>query len=112
MGHYILLLNCILSAVARVETISNTMNMHNEVKGVLNVKQFLRVTGFFELLFGALLLEYGNALLRVPQCPAMRTCGGPLPDPSLYNTVGLALVVIGLIQIAASFYIGRNRKLD
>jgi hypothetical protein len=77
----------------------------------MKTESLLRVTGFFELLAGALLLEYGNALLRVPQCPAVpgRGCA-PLPDPGLYNTVGLVLVVIGLIQIAASFYIARTHS--
>ena len=104
-------ITCILAAVVRAETISNTTNIHNEGKGILKVKGFLRLTGFFELLAGALLLEYGNALLTVPQCPALPHCGGPLPNPGPYNTVGLVFVVVGLIQIAASFFIGRNRKL-
>ena len=75
------------------------------------------MTGFFELLVGVLLVQYAQAasvMPQGPQCPAVPVvppCGGPLPDYGLYDTVGLVLVVIGLIQIAASFYVGRNRKL-
>ena len=76
----------------------------------MKVEGFLRLTGFFELLVGVLLLEYANAASVLPQCPVGAGCGGPLPDYSLYNTVGLVLVVIGLIQIAASFYIAHTRS--
>lgn len=76
----------------------------------LKVEGFLRLTGFFELLIGGLLLQYANALLSVHQCPAVPRSCGPVPDPGPYNTVGLVLVVIGLIQIAASFYIARTHS--
>ena len=77
----------------------------------MKVERLLRVTGFLELLVGVLLVEYAGAASVLPSCPAVPGCGGPRPDYGLYNTVGLVLVVIGLIQIAASFYVGRNRKL-
>jgi hypothetical protein len=79
--------------------------------GSMKVEGFLRLTGFFESLAGVLVLEYAGSQQVPTECPALPTpCGGPTIDYGLYNTIGWALVVIGLIQIAASFYIGRNRK--
>ena len=76
----------------------------------MKVERLLRVTGFLELLVGVLLVEYAGAASVLPSCPAVPGCGGPRPDYGLYNTVGLVLVVIGLIQIAASFYIARTHS--
>jgi hypothetical protein len=72
----------------------------------LKVKGFLRLTGFFEMLVGVLFVGYAQT--PPPLCPAVGLGSGcgPLPDYGLYNTVGWVLVVTGLIQIAASFYIG------
>jgi hypothetical protein len=73
----------------------------------LKVEGFLRLTGFFELIVGVLMILYAQS--PVPSCPVGAGCG-PLPDYGLYNTVGLVLVVIGLVQIAASFYIARTHS--
>jgi len=75
----------------------------------LKVEGFLRLTGFFELLGGVLLIEYAGAQQTPSQCPLAGGCGTPI-DYGLYNTVCLVLVVIGLIQIAASFYIARTHS--
>jgi hypothetical protein len=101
---------CISAAVVRAETISNTTNIHNQVTGILKVHEFLKVTGFIELIVGVLLVGYAQAQSVIPQCPAVPGCGGPSPDYGLYNAVGLVLVVIGLIQIAASFYMARTHS--
>jgi uncharacterized protein YjeT (DUF2065 family) len=78
----------------------------------LKVEGFLRLTGFIELIVGVLMILYAQSPLPSSSCPVGAGCGGPLPDYGLYNTIGLVLVVIGLIQIAASFYIGRNRAIE
>ena len=65
----------------------------------------MRLTGFLELLAGVLVL---GSEPPIPQCP-VSGCGPPF-NYGLYNTVGWVLIVIGLVQIAASFFIGRNRK--
>jgi len=74
----------------------------------LKVEGILRVTGFFELFVGVLLIVYAESHSYVLQCPAFTHPCGPPPDVGLYNTIGLVLVLIGLIQIAASFYIART----
>ena len=76
----------------------------------MKVEGFLRLTGFFESFVGALLVEYAQTPAP-SSCPVVGSgCGGPLPDYGLYNTVGLILVVIGIIQIVASFYIARTHS--
>ena len=74
----------------------------------LKVQGFLRVTGFIEMFVGVLFLEYAGSY-PPPSCPVAVSCGPPF-DNGLYNSVGWVLIVIGLIQIAASFYIGRTRS--
>jgi hypothetical protein len=87
--------------------VENTTNVHHQGTGdvSLKVEGFLRPTGFFELLVGVLIRESEPP---IPQCPGSG-CGVPF-DYGLYNTVSLVFVVIGLIQIAASFYIAHTHS--
>ena len=55
-----------------------------------------------------LLVEYAQTQSHYYQMCEGPGCGGLLPDYGLYNAVGLVLVAIGLIQIAASFYVART----
>jgi len=73
----------------------------------MKVEGFLRLTGFFEAFAGVLVLESEPPLPSL-LCP-VSGCGPPF-DYGLYNTVGWALIVVGLIQIAASFYVARIRS--
>jgi hypothetical protein len=73
------------------------------------VQGLLRLTGFFEAFAGVLLVEYAESHAVPSSCPVAVSCGPPF-DYGLYNTAGWVLIVIGLIQIVASFFIGGNPK--
>ena len=75
----------------------------------MKVEGFLRVTGFIESFVGVLFIEYAGSHLVPSSCPVTVSCGSPF-DYGLYNSVGWVLIVIGLIQIAASFYITRTHS--
>lgn len=76
----------------------------------MKVEGILRATGFFELIAGALLIVYAEGNSYALQCPAFTHPCGPQLDVDLYNAVGLVLLLIGLIQIAASVYISRGHS--
>lgn len=69
------------------------------------------MTGFILLILGAIMVLYGlspNVPLGCPvgDCP-------PRPGNDLYNAysvVGLVLVMTGLMEVGASWYIGRNHS--
>ena len=83
--------------------------MTNAGGSVLEGRGIPKTDWILRIVSGILLIEYAGAQQTPSQCPLAGGCGTPI-DYGLYNTVGWVLVVIGLIQIAASFYIARTHS--
>ena len=66
------------------------------------------MTGFFELIFGVLLILYGQT--PGPVCPVGMGGCPPPPYLGLYDAVGFVFVIMGSVQIAASVHISRTHS--
>jgi len=74
----------------------------------MRVEGFLRLTGIAELIIGLFMVYYALVPGLEPACSVWGCFVGP--SGAIYAGVGSLLVISGVAQIAASFYIGHGRS--